>query len=102
MFGDMFMRPAYIDDQMDNIIRSEERDILDFRVKYELIKNVKSGRDSFDFRAIKESNLILNSEELSVVKDFEWREKEAEKIFSIIVEGEVTPAVLEQVILELI
>jgi hypothetical protein len=81
------------------LIKIEEVTYDEFRLKYELYCTFNE-RKSYDLKVTKYNKQKLVEE--SKVIDFEWREKEAQNIFSIITKGKVTPLCLEDCVLELI
>ncbi len=83
-----------------SLVNSETVSCNDFILLYELYQTTKENRLSFDLRIAKYYGDLL-IEDKKVI-DFEWREKEAQNIFTILIKGEVTPMCLEECVLELI
>jgi hypothetical protein len=89
-----------MDNRKNILIKEINKNILDFSVKYELIRTTKNNVLSYDLKLTKYSgNKIIENAE---VIGFEWREEIARNALEALARNDVTPMCLESCILEII
>ena len=89
-----------MDNRKNVLIKEISKNILDFSVKYQLLRTSKDNIPSYDLKVTKYigTKIIENS----TVIDVEWREENALIILEALVKNDVTPMCLEACILEII